>query len=373
MINTPLNPYRQNVEIVKGYFKKVPVLILAILKFIGTMLSITVAIVLSGYSMMFIQSISSELSETGLSDLNSLVQSSPYTMIYTLIPTAIVGVLVTVGYMILFIKSRSKAPGSSPRGGATILFVLALIEMIYSFIAAAVILIIFIVSSVAAGVGASLNRENNSFSGNVNPNTIIAIVGFTLAFMLFMMLFYSVNKMRYFKSIKNSCSSTNLYTGGAGAYGVANIIWVVLSFLSIGVIALLIPFASWASNSLDISLDFAYSDMLYESALLIVIFLISVIVISIVYQIIEAAVAIGYKNYINKIKYNYKPAEVPEAPYQPQTQPQPAVPAYPQPQQFANNTQNTSSDYSAPTYCPSCGTPIDPNSDYCSNCGNKIK
>lgn len=373
MYNAPINPYAQNVSIIKGYFRKVLILILAVLQFLGTALSVTAALLLTTWSTHFLQSLLSQLSadasSMGLSDIQSMVGFSVVSSYLSLIPSAIGGVLVAVGYLFLFIKSRSKNPDSNPRPGATILFVLALIEMILSIIATVVLVISFIIAAVGISVSASRTTGYNSF----NAGSVILTVGLSAALYIFLMLFYTVNKMRYFKSIKNSCSSTNLYTDGAGAFGVMNIIYAVMSLLSIGVIALLIPLSSWAGDLMGSDIGASMTSAPVTS---IVAIFVPVVVISVVYQILTAIVAFGYKNYINKIKYNYKPAEVPEAPYQPEVKPQFTAPvSYSQPQNSypQPTAQTPAPSVSTPTYCPACSSPVDADADFCSGCGYKLK
>lgn len=377
MYKAQTNPYAQNVEIVKGYFKRVPVLILAILQFLSTVLTITASLFFTSWSVLFLQEMLSQFGETsssmGLPNIDELVRSSVISTYASVIPSAIVGVLITVGYLILFFKSRSKNPGSNPRAGATILFVLSLIEMILSIIGAVMIVIAFIVMSVALGIAASNPSSYNSF--NAGPAVLIA--GITTAVVLFLMLFYSINKMRYFKSVKNSCSSTNLYNEGAGAYGVMNIVFAVFALLCCGVSALMIPLANAANGLTPSVVDFsAFYSLDISSLLTLVIFGSAVLFISVVYMILEAVVALGYKNYINKIKYDYKPAEVPDAPYQPEISQRYAAPLnYPQQAESVSQSkpQESASSPAGPTYCTACGAPLDPASEFCTNCGKKLK
>lgn len=387
MYNTQFNPYAQNVNIVKGYFKKIPVLLLAILQFVGTGLSIAFAIVFSLWSTTFTQDLvsqySSEISGFSASDLNGLMQTSLVSTIASMVPTAIVCVLITVGYLLLFLKSRSSNPDSNPRAGATILFVLALIEMICSIIIVAALAVIFIISAVAVAFGAS--------SSDFNAGPILVIMGVSLLFIIFFVLFYSVNKMRYFKSVKNSCSSINLYADGAGAFGVMNIIFAVFTLLGLVSTALMIPLSSLTDEAVGKLAGVSLSDYIDgDSLVLMVIFSSAVMLISAVYMILEATVALGYKKYINNIKYNYQPANIPEAPYQPAVKPTytaaPAAPVTYQPpvqqpaqtavQPEANTPPKAEENvpaFSAPSYCPACGSPIEQGAAFCTNCGNKLK
>lgn len=386
MYNTPFNPYAQNVEIVKGYFKRTPVLLLAIFQFLGTLLSIGFCIYLTMFSSGLLQDLATQLpsdtSGISVSDWNSLMSTSLASSAASLIPTAIVSVLITVAYLLLFFKSRSQNPDSNPRAGATILFVLALIEMIGSIIAAVMMVIVFIVMVIAVGVGASYSSDSS-----FNAGPVIAIAGITVVFLIFILLFYSVNKMRYFKSVKNSCSSINLYADGAGAYGVMNVIFAVMSLLGMGVTAFLIPILDMSDELMAKSVGFSLNDYIDMDAMLIlIIFGIAVMLVCLIYIILEAVVAFGYKKYINKIKYSYQPANVPEAPYQPAAVPVYTAPAAPvtyqppvqpqaqQPEPAAPpKTEEQAPAFSAPSYCPSCGSPIEKDASFCTKCGYKLK
>lgn len=407
MYNAQFNPYAQNVAIVRDYFKRTPVLLAAIFQFLGTALTVAYTLFFSAWSVYFTQDLmsqlSNELSKSGFSasDLGVMLQSSFYSSLLSMIPSAILGVLVAVGYLLLFLKSRSKNPDSNPRPGATILFVLALIEMIGAIIASVMFVIFFIIMTVAIQIGANYNGYNSSASFAAGSVTLI--VGITIVISVFLMLFYSINKMRYFKSIKNSCASINLYANGAGAYGVMNIISAILAFLSAGSVALMIPLISMADSLMYQNYGSSLTDYINADSLsTLILFTIAVIVVAIVSLIFEAIVALGYKKYINNIKYSYQPANIPEAPYQPAVQPQYTAPTYPQqpvqqsfeqpdeqiapqpaesvqpaepeqsaiPERPAPSAETTSS---ALSYCPACGTPVGKDVTFCTRCGFKVK
>lgn len=401
MYNAQFNPYAQNVAIVKGYFKKTPVLLLAIFQFLGTALAIAYTLFFSVWSANYTQGLMSQLSddfsELGISasDLSVLTQSSLASSIASLVPATILGVLVTVGYLILFIKSRNENPESNPRAGATILFVLALIEMIGAIIASVAFLIFFIIIAAAVGIGASYSSDSST---GIAAGSVIVIVAITLALSIFLMLFYSINKMRYFKSIKNSCSSINLYADGAGAYGVMNIISAILALLSAGSVALMIPLSSMTDGLMYQNFGTSLTDYIdADSFMMLILFSVGVILVSIIGMVLEAVVAFGYKKYINQIKYSYQPANIPETPYQSSVQPRyTAAPSYPQPQtqqpvqqpiqpqaeplqpvsQPAEPQQPAPaapSANTAPSYCPACGTPVSEDVVFCTRCGFKVK
>ena len=375
MYDAKFNPFAQNIAVVKEYFKKIPVLLLAIFQFLGTVLSVGVVIAVPTWITSFV---SNMLAQTGGSVdpetqemITNYMNFSSSSSFFMNIPSLFIGILVAVAFLLIFLKSRSKNVNASPKAGVMILFVLSVIELVSTVIISVFLLLIglgvFVGSATASSSSSSLNTENYTIAG-------LAVL-LSLAVVIFMILFYSINKLRYYKSVKNSCSSIDLFSNGAGAYGVMNIILSVFVFFSMAgavLSAILLDlFDDYLTHMLGYSL-LAHSDK--GAGVRVLLLTAAVMLLSFVFLVLEASVALGYRKYIRRIKFGYTPVDVPEAPYQPQAAPlQYSDQGYPAPPTDAVPRQNTPPSYSQTSVCPACKAPIDAGAVFCPSCGHRLR
>ncbi len=398
MYDAPFNPFYQNVGIIKNYFKKPIVLILAILQFVSLIGSAIVTFALPSWLTPLMEMANSELP----SEYRQILSFSSSSSIVSFIPSLALGVLLGVAYLLVFIKSKNDNPNASPKAGFMILFILSIIELVSSIIACAVLVLIFFILIIALGASGML-----SSSEGIAGVAAIIMVAVIYAFLIFFLLFYSINKLNYFKSVKNSLSSIELQNKGAGAYGVINMIMAVFVALYT-IILIFIAFMLGGANPISRELVRLYPNVSLSSMLPILIVLIAMMLISVVFMVLSAILALGYKKYINNIKYNYRAPSIPEQPYQPNpvtaqmpqpVYPSPAQPFVPQdPQQPVPSQQDFASpqepypqnstelprynasdiDFIVPeeidSYsCPTCGNPVDFDAFFCPKCGTKLK
>jgi hypothetical protein len=397
MYEQPYNPFSRNLSIVKDYFKTKSVLVLGITRVITIILTVVSAFFSAGASNSLIVGLSdylrlnldSEEFDEALRSLNQSGGSSTISIIISTIPVILIGLLTAAAFFIIYSKSRSESPASSPKAGITILYVLAVIQLVVMIIATVITglgiagVIILLVTGAAQSSGNSSFYFDDPTTGqrqyiDADPALIsiaaIVIMVFAVIAVVFALI-YSVSMKRYYGSIKASISSVELQNRGAKPYGVFCVIFAVFAGLSL----LSIPSSFLAINQLHLNGA--------GIASLIVTSLASIV--SFVQLIFEAKVALGYKKYIDNVKYGYNGYSAgPYAPYNaPQGQAPYAAPVYPE-QQDVNPYEPIRPETPANPYadsytaapqapaafvCPSCGSPVEPDTAYCGNCGTKLK
>lgn len=194
---------------------------------------------------------------------------------------SIIGIVTGIAFWILYFKSRNPKPDVAPTGGATTLWVLAIISLVGSCISAAVLILsglLLIVCALiffAADSGFFLGAESfdtfvtgigvkalsstiydDIFNALGIASIILAAVSLVTAGIL---LFVSISELRFTSSIRKSLNSPVLYRKGAVAYGFIYIVKGLFSILTFGLTALLIPlclfFDFGALLNVDVSLS----------------------------------------------------------------------------------------------------------------------
>ena len=182
---------------------------------------------------------------------------------------------------------------------------------------------------------------------------------------MFLILFisYVSCQKNFYRSIKWSLNSVDLYRSGAAGYGVFNIIFAVFIGISLTVSAITVIKSFNISNLLVL-----ISNLL-----------------SCLTAIMTAAFALGYNRYIKQAKYGYSDpyGGSSGAPYYPDDRGAQSYGAQPYqnyhvpPQQNMPPYNETPDNISAPeqettAYCTNCGAEVKGNRPFCTNCGNKL-
>ncbi len=358
MYEQRFNPFAANIEIVKGYFKKSKVLVIGILYLIIAAIGIISALLGPASGQAEVMQLLDRLGINS-SDASVAIAASSVTNVISAVFTAIIFTLTAVAFIILFAKSRSANPNSSPVAGATILYVLAIITFVCSIILAVLTVIAYALSVV---FGISLfSRDSETTS---QATVLFVIGGVILAIFLFLLIFVCACRKNYYRSVRHSLTSVELQNKGATAWGVFNIIFAV--FFGISTILTLVE-----TFRNPVSLRSVLSAVMMAATF--------------VTRILDASIALGYSRYIKRhiTGYNNTPyngaqnngyAPVPNQPYannrppyhQPYRNDQPNVPYN------DNFTQQNAPAQQRPTVCPNCGAPVDPSLPFCGNCGTKL-
>lgn len=382
----PLNPYQQNTDIIKNFFKRPIVLVFAIVSFIVPLITFTFSILMSA---------------TSVSDINSYtVNNKAGLSISFSLP--LVSILAAVCYLLIYIFSKNPHPAKTPSAPFTILWVLAIISLVIGSLGMLLVLLFIGIFSLALYVGPeNFNYSFYAFGDNLTHSlpagAIVAICLLMIAVVLIafgVQLFYTINNLRYLGSIRKSMHSIYLKKNGAMAFGVTSIVFAAFCFLFA-----LASLTGVLSSEVTASGKLAFSVSLFLLGL------------SGTQILIQGIIAIQYSKYITNITRTLRKDPVPtntytapaaNAQYTPIPAPQTenitppytaqqnttAVPAAPMENPYAprptvNETPKTTPQMQTPApvqeqhidenVCPNCGASIFKSDMFCNNCGTKLK
>lgn len=325
-------PYQDNTVSVKKYFGSGKVLTLGILYMISAVLSLITLVTENSsvsYTYYIVLSLFDEMGASVPSDVYRSLNSSA---IAAAVSSTLITVLIAVAFIVIFATSRSSSPTTTPFGGLTILFVLAMISFISAIVLVAVCAAIYLI----AAIGVSSSLSNSSSRSNAATGFIVG--GVFLSLCAFVYIFYNACCKNFYRSARLSLRSGKLYNRGAIAYGVFCIIFAVgsvFSFISLFTLDDLF-YKSTHSSARHFVFSDGFITLSAVSTLLQILIL-----------IFTAILAIGYGSYINKQKYNrnnpgggtpyYNRYAQPPYPNAPQNYPQyPSQPSAGYPDPYAN-------------------------------------
>ena len=398
------DPYAANVNAIKGYFKNKKVMALGIMY----ILSIPVVIAMT---VIFAVTLAGQVNDIASLNFSGTYMEELGRGVFTAVTNTMIGFMVVpiaVSLVISFLRAlgnikmyrRSRSEAGSPRSGATILFVLAIIDL--ASVVLPCLLMIPGIAILLMGSSSTEFREALNSSGINNTQLIIsmALVGVLMVFVII----YSVMQLRFYNSVRMSMRSVELRSSGAGAFGVMNIIYSII-------IA--------AAAVLSAITAFTTTEILGAEAVTFNILAIVEMLISLISYILLAAIALGYKKYINNMKFGYSGAghqAVDNAEYPPAREPEPIkpqlqkpefdmqknpytdlfasikapeegiklpkaekesfedlfdAPAEPEDDALAENAPDEPEITAAPV-CPECGSAVPEGSVFCNHCGKKL-
>ena len=396
--NQTYNPYRNNIAIVKEYFKSPAVLALAIAHIVSIVISVVYSVLSAQITKDVMLQIADYLDSnpvlqnadgnTGNSIVEAIrdgLSSSSNTTIAFSIP--ILTILTVIGLMLLYFGSRKDDPDSAPNAGVTILNIVAILSLIGCIIAVVGMLIIvvalfFLYATFQAQPSHAfrLTLGGQRIEIDATLILILAIVFTVIAVICsFFILFYAINRKRYIGSIKKSLTTVELSRNGAKPFGVFCVILAV--FTAFGLI----------SSVMNLFLPGTANEALKEIGLNITVkntaaTILSVVsqAVSLVIMILQAKIALGYAKHIDYKRGGYDLPNDSGAGFAPvnagvgtHTQNNPysylAQPKTEEPvkdDSFVNPYLDKKD--VAKTTCPSCGAPTDANAPFCGNCGAKL-
>lgn len=366
MYEQRFNPYAANVDIVKGYLKSGKVLFLGILYLLSLCVSVITTLTASDS---LASDVIDALRAVGFGDIRmdsdyyaQMANSVTVSTISSMTISSVITLLAVLGFILMFAKSRSANPDSTPSAGAAILHVLGVISFI-----SAIILTVCGVLVLALGFVFYQDIADLIYR---DPSLVLGIlIGLSVVFAIFafLLIFYTASYKNLYRSIKRSVNSVELQSKGAVAYGVFNILSAIMLGISlIGSVVLLIT----------------------DSGLASLLSLISTLLLFVI-AIVNASFALGYNRYIKRHKRGYRTpySDGSNNAYAPggynapnystdQNRYDDSYRSYSAPQQSAPSYNDNFSDYDLPqskvAYCPNCGAPADGSSPFCSNCGYKM-
>lgn len=411
-----ISPYQQNIDIIKNFFKKPIVLVSAILQAIVLVLLLITFFVSSGIN-------SSTLSNIGAP--TAAVQSLNVFSLAISIIGCIPSVLVIVCWFLIYFQSKNSNPAVKPSVPFKILWVLSIICTAAFGGLALILLAVFGIAFGILGTAANYSYQTSYYGQSYGYSSeaasllgpLFAVIMVILVIVIAINLFFMINEIRYYQSVKNSLQTIYLKNNGAMIYGVIQIIasaFLCLFFViySLIIAALIIGASSYSSNAIP------------SSVIATLVCVIVTLGISAVSGLINGIIAVKYSSYIKSIRMGtnqsfnanqpYSNPVIPQGdfyagnyqqnvssneplnnPYEnPYSNPQQINPQEPQPpvsenpyippvQQAYQPTQekpqqpvqeNVTDEVPVNSnVCPNCGSPVFRSDMFCNNCGTKLK
>lgn len=387
---TNFNPFSQNIAIVKSYFKKPIVLTQGILYIVSAILNfasifVVMPVMNNYFNMLFaIPEFTQGMTSADLEFFNTFM--SVYTDIIvfaSVIPGVIMLGLTAAAFFIIYMKSKNPDPGSSPKAGVTILFVLSIVQLIPIILASLILLLAIAVMIIASIVTSS--SEAAEASTLLWIFTVIYAIVFGGMIAIFLLFF--INQVRYYKSVQNSLTTVNLSNKGAGIFGVFSIIYGVMTALNSLSVFSITPTLNAMT---ELAPEISYIIDVFNSMTPLFIFSAGVSILTAAIYIISGIIALGYKNHIKAHTEGFSEfTTTPQTPYQytesfpPSTQEEPVLQPAPQQEptiaepknsepQFQPVVFNDNTPIKQNTYCPRCGTPAKEGDVFCNACGTKL-
>ena len=420
-----------NLSLVKSYFKKKSILALGIILLVSALCSMALSFFASDVYKTILSALAEGENLLDTIDKNILTQLGS-TSSWFMISMSVVGFLISVlfvsSFFIIYAKSKNEDPAVSPKAGFTILYVFAIIALVLSSLYALLFSLLFIISGVFTSTFFSVNGAVNNYNGTEAQFAIfisMLILFIFLAVIFGILLFYTINAVRFIGSVRYTLSYPDLKLKGANAFGVCNIILGTL--LSLGTIFFIVMACGIIFGYIPQAYTGpgVYYEILMPDLPFLVLSFVALI-LSCVSYFLYGAVSIGYDTHMKKhiprqtppaanstytgapfyqsrpgsasshgAYTSNRPAQQPQQPANPYAQPQrpanpyipPAAPPVPPSTQTspippASTPQKTSAEpvpaavtqpeQTQTKVCPHCKTKAEKGDLFCQQCGTKL-
>lgn len=359
------NPFQQNIDIIKGFFRRPITLVVAILAF---------ASLLSNFLINYfipLNELAGSFSESFLNEQthNTLVNSGGYPSA-SVAPINVTGILLAVSILLFYILSRKNENALS---APSIIF--KVISIIYLVAVSILCVVVFFLIALFGSIGGFLSVVDNT---KVYGYIILFALGI-LALVIAYALVSAISQVVFANSIRKSLTSIYLKRNGATLFGIT-------CFISAGIEIAVIALISFILNN---------TFVFYPTYAQIALFAVSS-AISVAFNISFGILALKYSAYIKDLseKYHteaysenfdaaYEEAqtyqEFPQAPVQ--QMPIQQAPVQQAPVQTFQNEPTAvppapsaeTSDKPKANFCTQCGQPVGEDDYFCNNCGKEIK
>lgn len=292
-----LNPYQENLDIVKNFFKKPIVLAVAIVAAI----SVIASMIFSFYVNNSLTSLLNALSDV-IADDSFSFQATGYDVssIFSSLVSLAIPALPVVAFFLIYFKSKNPDPASNPSAGFTILWVLSIIGLVGLSIGA-----LFCVLGVIAMTFLLVLNTSAPSDVPITAGLLIFLLIFIVVFMG-IAFFYQISQLRFYSSVRKSTQGLALESKGAAPYGVLAIIFGIFS--GFGVLSVLSLPAMMQTISQNIS--FTVKEAYLFSAIIdyfsnLTLFAVIINLLAAVQSILIGVVAFGYNTYIKNLTSSF--------------------------------------------------------------------
>ncbi len=424
------SPYKQNIEIIKGFFRKPIVLVLVIMSFVSIAINLIMNFI-NPFGAIVQKAINDYNLSNGEPQFNNGINIGGSVSVTT--------ILFAISFLLFYLFSKKEDKNLS---APSMMFkVLAIIELVFMCIATVFVIAGFAIFGILIFASANVSDIQVSISQLTAMSTLYIILLVIVIPVIIIALLTSIAQLQFANSIRKSINSIYLYRKGALMFGILHYIF---AGLTLPLILFEIVYITSVSNSANIYLSPIQISAVFVQNIL-----------SIAFNIIIGIVAVSYSSYIKKVSMKfqseapvqqtapavsteqapvvtYQPASaapMENNPYAPQPQPTPIaqqpVPQAPvredfaaQPQVYAQPIQEVNPAQTQPSveqtpeesapqapvqqeepapeppaapvqetpapekpkednqpvvkFCTECGKPVGPDDYFCNNCGKEI-
>lgn len=211
------NPYEQNSGLLKTFFSKPVVIILAAVGGVSALISIISFFMQIGTLDTTIRYYNYMMGGQFASFYSNI---KPLFIIFSICSIAMT-IINALGYFLLYSKSKNPDPQSNPKAGSTLLWVISIISFVATCILAVFLIIVAFILFIASG-------EVSRYEASIMTTVGVAIIIVALVF-----FFYFLFQFRFFSSIHTSFSSVQIVSKSSVAFAVFSIIFCVFAFISL--------------------------------------------------------------------------------------------------------------------------------------------
>ena len=211
------NPYEQNSGLLKTFFSKPIVIILAAAGGVSALISIISFFMQIGTLDTTIRYYNYMMGGQFASFYSNI---KPLFIIFSICSIAMT-IINALGYFLLYSKSKNPDPQSNPKAGSTLLWVISIISFVVTCILAVFLIIVAFIFFIASG-------EVSRYEASIMTTVGVAMIIVALVF-----FFYFLFQFRFFSSIHTSFSSVQIVSKSSVAFAVFSIIFCVFAFISL--------------------------------------------------------------------------------------------------------------------------------------------
>ena len=211
------NPYEQNSGLLKTFFSKPIVIILAAAGGVSALISIISFFMQIGTLDTTIRYYNYMMGGQFASFYSNI---KPLFIIFSICSIAMT-IINALGYFLLYSKSKNPDPQSNPKAGSTLLWVISIISFVVTCILAVFLIIVAFILFIASG-------EVSRYEASIMTTVGVAMIIVALVF-----FFYFLFQFRFFSSIHTSFSSVQIVSKSSVAFAVFSIIFCVFAFISL--------------------------------------------------------------------------------------------------------------------------------------------
>ncbi|MEE0762531.1 MAG: zinc ribbon domain-containing protein [Acutalibacteraceae bacterium] len=211
------NPYEQNSGLLKTFFSKPVVIILAAVGGVSALISIISFFMQIGTLDTTIRYYNYMMGGQFASFYSNI---KPLFIIFSICSIAMT-IINALGYFLLYSKSKNPDPQSNPKAGSTLLWVISIISFVVTCILAVFLIIVAFILFIASG-------EVSRYEASIMTTVGVAMIIVALVF-----FFYFLFQFRFFSSIHTSFSSVQIVSKSSVAFAVFSIIFCVFAFISL--------------------------------------------------------------------------------------------------------------------------------------------